>query len=86
LGEAVEEEVRNEEVVGVFERKGEGVGVAGAKASGGVGSGCFAALAEELKHGGAGVDCVGVEVRVLCEELGEEAAVSVAEDQSVAAV
>jgi hypothetical protein len=43
-------------------------------------------LAEEAKHGGAGVDCVGLKVRVLREELSEEASVSVAEDQSVAAV
>ena len=52
----------------------------------GVGSCCFAAFAEELKHGGAGVDCVGVEMWVVCEELGEEAAVSVAQDQGAAAV
>ena len=78
LGEAVEEEVGDDEVVLLFEREGDGVGVMGAEASGGVGSCCFAALAEELKHCGAGVDCVGAKVRVLLEELGEEASVAVA--------
>jgi hypothetical protein len=43
-------------------------------------------LAEEAKHGGAGVDCVGVEVGIVREELGEEAAVSVAEDESAVVV
>jgi hypothetical protein len=38
-------------------------------------------LAEELEHGGAGVDRVGVEARILSEELGEEAAVAVAKDE-----
>ncbi len=54
----------------------------GAEALGAVGRCGFAALAKELEHGGAGVDGVGVEVRVVGEELGEEAAVSVAEDES----
>ncbi len=39
-----------------------------------------------MKHGGAGVDCVGVEVRVLREELSEESTVSVAEDQGAATI
>ena len=49
--------------------------------------GCgFAALAEETKHGSAGVDCVGMEMRVVGEKLGEEAAVSVAQDQRAVSV
>ena len=39
---------------------------------------CFAVLAEELEHDGAGVDGIGFEIEVVFEELGEEAAVSVA--------
>jgi hypothetical protein len=50
----------------------------GAQAKGGIRDRCFAALAKEVEHGGADVDCVGVEVRVLLEELGEEASVAVA--------
>jgi hypothetical protein len=86
LGEAVEEEVRDGEVVGVFERESEGVGLLGAQAMSGVGDGRFAALTEELEHGGAGVDREDMDVRVGGEERGSEAAVSVAEDQRVAAV
>jgi hypothetical protein len=50
----------------------------GAEANGGVGGCCFAAFAKELKHGSADVDCVGVEVRVLLQELREEASIAVA--------
>jgi len=86
LGEAVEEEVSDDEVVFFFfgRRGGEvqDVGVVSGEAGGGVGGGCFAVAAQEMEHGGAGVDGVGAEVRVLPEELGEEAAVSVSYDQS----
>jgi hypothetical protein len=77
LDEAVEEEVGDDEVVRVFEGNRYCVGVKGSEARGRVGGRCFAALAQELEHGGAGVDCVGVKVRIACEELGEEPAVSV---------
>jgi hypothetical protein len=53
----------------------------GVEAFGCVGGEGFAALAKEMEHGSAGVDRIGVEVRVLCEELGEEAAVTVAKDE-----
>ena len=87
LGEAVEEEVGDDEIVSFvsvgcvgfpLEREGECVGLMGAKAKGGIRDCCFAALAKEVEHGGADVDCVGVEVRVVLEELGEEATVAVA--------
>jgi hypothetical protein len=85
LGEAVEEEVGYDEIVGfcwgVWGWEGEGAGLVGFEAVEGVGGGCFAVAAEELEHGGAGVDCIGLEVGVLGEELGEEAAVAVAEDE-----
>jgi hypothetical protein len=45
----------------------------------------LAAVAEELEHGGAGVDGQGVEVGLLGEELGEEATVAVAEQEGVGA-
>jgi hypothetical protein len=83
LGEAVEEEVGDDEVVFSFEMRGEvqGVGVVDSQAGFDVAVDCFAAAAEELEHGGAGVDGIGVEVTVLREELREKAAVSVAEDE-----
>jgi hypothetical protein len=37
-------------------------------------------LAEELEHSDAGVDCIGVKVRVVLEELGEEATITLAQD------
>jgi len=45
----------------------------------------LAAAAEEVEHGGAGVDGEGVEVGLAGEELGEESAVAVAEDEGVVA-
>ena len=76
LGEAVEEEVSDDEVVFCcgLGMEGEGVGLVGLEAVGVRG----AAAAEKMEHGGAGVDGVGLEVGVLSEELGEEAAVAVA--------
>src|SRR5271170_3216813 len=65
LGEAVEEEVSDDEIIGAFERNGECVGVKGAESGGGAGSCGFAAAVEQLEHGGAGVDCVCLEVRVV---------------------
>jgi hypothetical protein len=38
-------------------------------------------VADELQHGGADVDGVGVELGVALKELGEEAAVTIAQDQ-----
>jgi len=38
-------------------------------------------VTKEFEHGGAGVHDVGLEVRVLRDELSEKAAVSVAEDE-----
>ncbi len=43
-------------------------------------------MAEELEHGGAGVYGEDGDVWVGCEECGGEAAVSVSEDEGVAAV
>jgi hypothetical protein len=57
-----------------------------AEAKGGVRRCCLAALAEEPEHGSAGVDCVAVELGVVLEELGEEATVTVAQDQGMATV
>jgi hypothetical protein len=86
LGEAVEEEVSDDEVVffslfSVKRGEVEGVGMVDSQAGGDVEGGCFAAAAEEFEHSGAGVDGVGLEAWVLCEELSEEATVSVAEDE-----
>ncbi len=84
LGEAVEEEVSDDEIVGAY-REGRRV-----RRSGGVRRRVFASglrlrsVVEELKHGGAGVDGVGVELWVLREKLGEKATVSVAQDQGPA--
>jgi hypothetical protein len=79
LGEAVEEEVGDDEVVGFcFDGEGQGAGVVDLET---VGGGRFAPLAEELEHGGAGVDCIGLDVWVASEKLREEATVSIAEDE-----
>ena len=83
LSEAVEEEVGDNEIIGASERDSECAGLMGVEVLGCVGRGGFAALAEELQHGGASVDCIGVEGRVLREELGEETAVSVADYQGL---
>jgi hypothetical protein len=58
----------------------------GAEAGVGVWGGFFAVLAEELKHGGADVDCVDFEMRVVFEQLGEEATVSIAQDECAAMI
>jgi hypothetical protein len=81
LGEAVEEEVGDDEVVRVGWGEGEGVAVVGAQA----GFGCVVrpvgSAGEEMKHGGADVDGVDVEVGIGGEEAGKEAAVAVAENE-----
>ena len=81
LGEAVEEEVGDDEIVrfGCRRGEGEGAGLVGLEAGGRVGG--FAALAEELEHGGAGVYGVHFDDGVRGEELGGEAAVSVTQDE-----
>ena len=81
LGEAVEEEVGDDEVGAWGWCDGEGGGLEGADAFG-IG---LAAVVEEVKHGGAGVDGEGAEVGSACQEAGEEAAVAVAEDEGSAA-
>jgi hypothetical protein len=43
-------------------------------------------LAEELKHGDARVNRIGSKVRVVREQLGKKAAVSVAQDQRAAMI
>jgi hypothetical protein len=81
LGEAVEEEMSDDEV-GVGSRSdGEGRGLEGADA---VEEG-LAAAAEESEHGGAGIDGQGTEVWPAIEEPGEETAVPVTEDERLVA-
>jgi hypothetical protein len=86
LSEAVEKEVSDDEIIGVLGREGKGVGLVGTQAGFCVRSCLFAAFAEESKHRGADVDCVGLEMGVFGEELGEEAAVSVAQDECSVAI
>ena len=40
----------------------------------------FAAVAEEMEHGGAGIDSHGAEIWLVRKEAGEEAAVAIAEE------
>ena len=58
----------------------------GSEASGGVGDGVEAAAPEFVEHGGADVDGKGGGLRIAEEELLEEAAVAVAEDECVARI
>jgi len=88
-GEAVEEEMGDDEVVGGAIVNGGGARVElerieamGAHAGGGAGAGD--AAAEQSEHTGAGVDSVGVKLRVETEKAGEETAVAIAEDESAA--
>jgi hypothetical protein len=62
LGEAVEKEVGDDEVVGFCGEEGEGVGVVGSQTVERVGSGGFGVAAKKLEHGEAGVYGVGVEM------------------------
>ncbi len=84
LGEAVEEKVGGYEVVGSGWLEGEGVGVVHVEPGGGGGCGGRASLAELVEHGGAEIDGVGVEMGVAGEQMREESAVSVTEDQGAA--
>ena len=81
LGEAVEEEVGDDEVCFRGGSDGEGGGLVGPQT---VGMGP-AAAAKEVEHGGAGVYGGGLEIGLLGEETGEEAAVSVAEEEGLMA-
>jgi hypothetical protein len=86
LGEAVQEEVSYDEIVRTSGSDAEGGGVMDLEASGGVGGTGFASSAKELEHGGAAVYGVGLEMGIGGHQGGEEAAVSVAENQCVATV
>ncbi len=86
LGEAVEEEVGGYEVVGAGGLEGKGVGWVGCEAARGGGSCGLATLAEEVEHGGAEIDGIGVEVRVAGEQIREKSAVPVAEYESAAGI
>ena len=79
LGEAIEEEVGDDEVGWGGGDVGEGALLVGLEARAGV-DGRGPAV-EELQHGGADVYGIGVELTIAFEELGEEAAVAVAENQ-----
>ena len=69
LGEAVEEEVGDDEIIlfSVGWVEVQGVGMVDLQAGRDIGTGCFAAATEEFEHGCACVDGVGLEVGVLCE-------------------
>ena len=77
LGEAVEEEVGDDEVGFGGGSDGEGRGLQGSD-SRGIG---LAAAAEEMEHGGAGVEGEGAEVGSVSKEAGEEATIAVAEQE-----
>ena len=66
-----------DEVVFFCRGVGEGVGLVGFETI----QMLRAALTQEVEHRGAGVDGFGLQVGILGEELGEEAAVSVAYDE-----
>jgi len=81
-GETVKEEVGDDEVVSAERCERESVGLVDADAVDGVyGS---SAGSEKVEHGGALVDDVGMERGVDGEEVGKEATISVAEDESAA--
>jgi hypothetical protein len=86
LGETVKEEVGDYEIVTPCKRKGQGIAVMDVQSRVGVGSCRFRALTKESKHGDARVDRIGSKVRVVREQLGKKAAVSVAQDQRAATV
>jgi hypothetical protein len=79
LGETVKEEVGDYEIVTPCKRKGQGIAVMDVQSRVGVGT-------KESKHGDARVDRIGSKVRVVREQLGKKAAVSVAQDQRAATV
>lgn len=80
LGEAIEEEVGDDEVVGVRGLEGAGIDLVGLEA----GECTARSTPEKVEHGGAEVDGVGLEMAVAGQEGCEKAAVSVAEDESLA--
>lgn len=75
-----------DKIVAPRERKSQSIAVMDAQARVSVGSGLFRALAKQSKHGDARVDRVGSKMPVVREQLGEKAAVSVAQDQRAATV
>jgi len=83
LGEAVQEEVGDDQIVRVQGwgfRKGQGVGVVRVKLDRGSAVG-LALLAEQPEHGKACIDGISLSLRILVEEPGEEAAISVAQSK-----
>jgi hypothetical protein len=74
------------EIVTPCKRKGQGIAVMDVQSRVGVGSCRFRALTKESKHGDARIDRVGSKMRVLREQLREEAAVAVAQDQCAATI
>lgn len=77
LGEAIEKEMGDDEVVSFGRSEGECAGAVSFEACG-VG---FAALAQKLEHGCAGVYSIGVDIWVRDHEGREETPVSVAENE-----
>lgn len=86
LGEAIEKEVGDDEVVEAVGLEGDGVGRVGLEARFGGGGGGAGSMAEEVEHGGTEIDGVGVKAWIAGEEVGEEAAVAVAKDEDAAGV
>ena len=86
FGEAIEEEVGDDEVVGARGLEGEGVRLMGLEAAGCGGRGGDRALTEKVEHGGAEVDGVGVELRAAREKLGEKAPVPITEQEGSASL
>ena len=80
--EAVEEEVRNDEVVSTGGDQAEGIGFMDSDPVFGVES--SDASVKEAEHGGALVNDVGVQGGVSGEEVDEKAAISVAENEGAA--
>jgi hypothetical protein len=81
LSKAIKKEVRDDKIIATRKREGQCVRVIRAEASIGVESRRFAPLAEKFKHRGTCINCVGFEMRVTREELSEETAISIAQDQ-----
>jgi hypothetical protein len=78
LGEAIEEEVSNDKVVGSVRREGERAAVVRSQPRGTA----PATLPQELKHGSAGVYSVDVDARVRGHEGCEKATISVSDGES----
>jgi hypothetical protein len=81
LSEAVEKEVCGDQIVSSHRSKGESVGVMGLEANCRVESAGLATLAKQMKHGGTGVDGVGMDTGIGSHQGGEETAISIAEDE-----